>query len=337
MTTNAHRAADSHGREVSYLRLSVTDRCNLRCAYCWSCQNMRFLQHSDILSYEEMLECIAAARDLGISKVRLTGGEPFVRRGCLDFVAAIRGRFPDVDVRLTTNATLLEGVPARLAELGVRRINISLDTLDRATFERVTGRDFFDRVRTAIDESLAAGLRVKINAVAMRGINDHELPGFIDLARRLPLDVRFIEHMPMGGGVPWDPSRCWPADEILEEAAKLADLVPEEDANEARGPARMYRITDGAGRLGLISPLSNHFCNTCNRLRITADGRLRTCLFSDKEYSLRPLVRSRLGDRDHLARVLRRALLSKPVGVELLKARRQGAPVAERRMSAIGG
>ncbi len=330
-------AADSHGRFVSYLRLSVTDRCNLRCSYCWSCHNMRFLQHGDILTYEEMLECIGAASELGISKIRLTGGEPFVRKGVMGFIEAIRRDHPAMDVRLTTNATLLEGVPRCLAELGVRRINISLDTLDPETFLRITGRDFFGRVRTAIDDCLEAGLRVKVNAVAMRGVNDHELGAFLDLARALPIDLRFIEHMPMGDAVPWNPAEFWSAEDILVEASRLAELEPLERDKESSGPARVFSIKGGAGRLGLISPLSNHFCGTCNRLRITADGRLRTCLFSDTEYRLRPALRGRGACRGRLARIMRRALKTKPVGVELLRARKLGAPVALRRMQAIGG
>jgi cyclic pyranopterin phosphate synthase len=332
----AKRATDSHGRAVSYLRLSVTDRCNLRCSYCWNCANMRFLPHGEILSYEEMLVLIGAARELGISKLRLTGGEPFVRKGFLNFLAAVRDIHPDMDLRLTTNATLLTDVPRRLADLGVRRINISLDTLDPATFGRITGRDFFSRVRTAVDECLEAGLKVKINAVAMRGVNDGELPGFLDLAIRLPLDVRFIEHMPMGDGVPWDVRACWSAEDILAEAARLARLVPVESQSGESGPARMFRIEGGKGRLGVISPLTNHFCGTCNRLRITADGRLRTCLFSDREFRLKPLVRSRVSV-GRLAHVLRRALRVKPVGVDILRGRKNGTPVALKRMASIGG
>lgn len=330
-------AADTHGRTVSYLRLSVTDRCNLRCSYCWSCHNMRFMQHGDILTYEEMLECIGAARELGISKVRLTGGEPFVRKGFMHFIESIRKTYPAIDVRLTTNATLMEGSPARLSELGVRRINISLDTLDAKTFERITGRDFFGRVRAAIDECLAAGLRVKVNAVAMRGVNDHELPAFLELARRLPIDLRFIEHMPMGDEVPWNPAEFWSAEDILDEASRLVGLEPVERDADSSGPARVFRIKGGFGRLGLISPLSNHFCGSCNRLRITADGRLRTCLFSDREYRLRPALRGRGASRARLSRIMRRALLTKPVGVDLLRARKMGRPVALKRMQAIGG
>jgi len=330
-------ALDSHGRSVSYLRLSVTDRCNLRCSYCWSCHNMHFMKHGDILSYEEMLECIGAASELGITKVRLTGGEPFVRRGFMGFVESIRATFPAIDVRLTTNATMMEGAAPRLAELGVRRINISLDTLDPAAFARITGRDFFGRVRGAIDDCLAAGLKVKVNAVAMRGVNDHELPAFIELARTLPIDLRFIEHMPMGDEVPWDPSEFWSSDDILAEASRLTELVPLERDADSSGPARVFSIKGGKGRLGLISPLSNHFCGSCNRLRITADGRLRTCLFSDREYRLRPAIRARGASRVRLARIMRRALLTKPVGVELLQARKGGRPVALKRMQAIGG
>lgn len=327
--------SDAHGRSVSYLRLSVTDRCNLRCLYCDNQMSNR-LQHADVLRYEEMLDLMGLARGLGIGKVRLTGGEPFARRDFMEFLERARARFPDLRLRVTTNGTLLAPFAPRLAQAGVDRVNISLDTLDPATFARVTGRDLYHEVRRGIDACLEAGIRVKINAVALRGVNDHELPGFLALAAELPLDVRFIEYMPMGGSQ-WRAEQVWRASEILAEAKTLAQLLELPRDAEDAGPAQMFAIGGGAGRLGLITPLSNHFCAGCNRLRITSGGALRTCLFSDRVYRLRPALRhARLG-LPFVERILRLALRRKPVGADLLAARRAGQGVSHTAMSSIGG
>jgi cyclic pyranopterin phosphate synthase len=327
--------ADEKGRTVSYLRLSVTDRCNLRCLYCDGRMSNR-LSHFDVLRYEEMLELIGLAAGLGIRKVRLTGGEPFARKDFMEFVERVRARFPALTLRLTTNGTLLAPFAPRLAAAGVDRVNISLDTLDAATFARVTGQDLYAEVRRGIDACLAAGLGIKINAVAMRGVNDHELAGFLDLARRLPIDVRFIEYMPMGGAV-WKPEQVWSAADILAEAQALAALspLPRDDADA--GPAQMYAIEGGLGRFGLITPLSNHFCGACNRLRITSGGDLRTCLFSDRTYRLRPALRHKKLGLPFVTRIVQLALKRKPVGADLLAARRAGQGVSSTSMSAIGG
>jgi len=302
----------------------------------------QWLRHDEVLRYEEFLELMGLGLKLGIGKVRLTGGEPFARRGFMDFVEAARLRFPELDLRLTTNATLLAPFAPRLAAAGVARINISLDTLDPATFARVTGQDLYPEVRRGIDASLAAGLRVKLNAVAMRGVNDGELAGFLDLARELPIDVRFIEYMPMGGS-DWKPEQVWRAADILAEAKTLAQLTPIErgpggpDGRGGSGPAQMFAIAGGLGRFGLITPLSNHFCGSCNRLRITSGGVLRTCLFSDRVYGLRGALRHpRLG-LPAVERILRLASQVKPLGFELLAARRAGQGVCGTAMSAIGG
>ena len=327
--------ADDKGRAVSYLRLSVTDRCNLRCLYCDGQMRQR-LTHHDVLRYEELLDLMGLARGLGIRKVRLTGGEPFARRDFMEFMESARTRFPDLSLRLTTNGTLLAPYAARLAAAGVDRVNISLDTLDPATFARVTGQDLYAQVRQGLAACLDAGLRVKINAVAMRGVNDHELAGFLDLARELPLDVRFIEFMPMGGAE-WKAEQVWSAADILAEAQTLAQLSPLARDDADAGPAQMYSIIGGQGRFGLITPLSNHFCGTCNRLRFTSGGVLRTCLFSDHVYRLRPALRHPKLGLDAVARILKLALRKKPVGAELLAARRAGQGVSSTSMSSIGG
>ncbi|WP_461211297.1 GTP 3',8-cyclase MoaA [Desulfocurvus sp. DL9XJH121] len=326
---------DGHGRAVRYLRLSVTDRCNLRCFYCRSCEGLESIPHENILTYEEMLTLAQAAQSMGVGKLRLTGGEPFVRRDFLAFLGMLREECPGLDVRITTNATLLPGKIPALKHLGIQRVNISLDTLDPAKFQEITGRDMFHRVRRGIDECLHYGLKVKVNVVAVRGVNDDELPAFVNLARELPIDVRFIEFMPIGCSTRWKGSKAWTAADILDEARSLADLVPVTMRKADDGPARVFDLADGQGRIGLISALSNHFCDTCNRLRVTSDGRLRTCLFSDKEYALRPALRHpRLGPEGVL-RILNAAVRSKPVGYELLqKARKQ---VCDKAMSSIGG
>lgn len=326
---------DRFGRRISYLRLSVTDRCNLRCAYC-SLDRGDFIPHRDILRYEENLELIAAARRIGVDKVRLTGGEPFARRDFFPFLSRILERFPDIDLRLTTNGTLIANEMRRIRDIGLTRLNISLDTLDRERYARLCGRDLFPQVWRAIQNGLEEGIRIKLNAVAMRGVNDDELEGFLDLARRYPLDVRFIELMPLSGCCSSDDSRIWSAGEILEEAKGHASLTPVDRKEPNSGPARMYALDSGLGRLGVISPMTDHFCATCNRFRITSDGRLRTCLFSEKEYRLRPVLRSERLGREQLVRILRLAAAKKPMGCDIL--RRQKAPgPGGRTMSAIGG
>jgi len=334
MTGNAAVLRDGRGREVSYLRLSVTDRCNLSCLYCRPRDSIDFISHDKILRYEELLDLVAMARDMGISKVRLTGGEPFARRDFMAFVASIRSRFPDVDLRITTNATLLAGHPAVLAELGVSAVNISLDSLDRAKFAGITGLDRLEAVRRALDECLEAGLRVKINAVALRGINTEEIGDFVALAQAAPIDVRFIEFMPMGDGNLWKPENYISARDVLTMAGQFAALVPDDHDRAAGGPARMHRIEGGLGRFGVISPLSEHFCDSCNRLRITADGKLRTCLFSDREYRLRPILRNPALGLPKVRQIIAMALRTKPLGYEVLN---PGGATKSRDMSAIGG
>ncbi len=334
---------DQYGRLVSYLRLSITDRCNLRCFYCRGEHKLDLLPHKDILRYEEMLQLIELARDMGVRKVRLTGGEPLIRRDLLPFLERVLTRTPDLDLRLTTNATLLSGKAAQLRDLGLSRVNISLDTLRRKAYEEITGRDFYLEVRKAIDECLEAGLKVKVNAVALRGINDRDLPGFIDLARELPLDVRFIEFMPMGQDTSWTRDCYWAAQDIVADATQLADLVAvpreQEKQGDTHGPARMYNIVGGAGRFGVISPLSDHFCGSCNRLRITSDGRLRTCLFSDKQYRLLPLLRHPKLGAAFVRTVMERAGTRKPLGYQLLAQAVENAKgaVCATHMTDIGG
>lgn len=328
---------DKHGRKASYMRVSVTDRCNLRCTYCAG-EGHEFIPHPDILRYEEVLDLMDMAINLGVEKVRFTGGEPFVRKGFGDFMIEAARRFPDVDLCVTTNATLIADHVKPLAEAGIRRVNISLDTLNPVKFLEVTKQDLFHTVRSNIDRCLDAGMKVKVNAVAMRGINDNELPAFVEFARNNPLDMRFIEFMPVGLDTGWADNAVWKAEDILAEARQLAELdAVDSNGDQQHGPARMFSIVGGKGRIGLISPYTNHFCGTCNRLRLTSDGNLRTCLFSDKVYRLRSALRHPALGLKAVERIIRRASRHKPIGHDLLERMPAGQGVCRTRMASIGG
>ena len=322
---------------MRYLRLSVTDRCNLRCVYCRSDARQNFIPHPKVLRYEEMARLVGVMVSLGVTKVRLTGGEPFARKGCDDLLRMLHERFPALDLRLTTNGTLLEPHIPLLRSVGVRAVNLSLDSFDPATFARVTGHDLLPSVLASLDGLLRAGIKVKINAVAMRGVNDGQMDDFVHAVRTMPIDLRFIEFMPMGSGTLWGPDTFWAADDIRAEAERRVRLLPVRDESAEAGPARMFAVEGGKGRMGFITAVSCHFCGSCNRLRLTSDGNLRTCLFDDREYHLRGLLRhSRFGDED-IIKVVRRACADKPIGAELLKARKQGTAVADKQMVGIGG
>jgi len=343
---------DVHGRVMRYLRISVTDRCNLNCRYCRT-EKTPFIPHGDILRFEEIETIIGIAAGFGVHKVRFTGGEPFARRGFLEFLERLHERHPGLGLRLTSNGTMLGGdVLPRLRAMGAS-INLSLDTLDRQTYAAITGRDALPDVLTALERILALGIPLKINAVAMRGVNDHQLPALAALAMEHPVDVRFIEFMPIGGESIWSNDLFWPGADILAAARRHWTLVPNEvrrggtlrelsEAAEEHGPARLWKLRDSEGRLsqgsfGLISAVTHDFCRSCNRLRLTAEGNLRTCLYDDREYPLRDILRGTPpGERAQaVARVMAEAVAQKPVGSELL-ARRSG-PVANKAMSAIGG
>jgi len=327
---------DSHGRRVSYLRLSITDRCNLRCLYCRPAAEWTFLPHEQILSFEEMAELVDVSRSAGVEKVRLTGGEPFARKGFIPFVGRLHGKYPDLDLRITTNGTMLSGRIGELREAGVSCLNISLDTLKRERFQEITGVDAYAEVRAGIDACLEGGLRVKINVVALKGINDDELPGFVDFARLSGIDVRFIEFMPIGYKSRWNRDNYWPAEDIIAEVEKLVPLEEVLEASRNSGPARMYGISGGSGRIGVISAVSNHFCESCNRFRVTSDGKLRTCLFSDREYDVRSILRDPGHTMQDLLDLFARANAEKPMGYRLLQDRERNQ-VCDRAMTAIGG
>lgn len=292
----AARTRDACGRTVEYLRLSVTDRCNCRCTYCMPAGGVPMLRHEDVCSFEELVRIARACCELGVSKVRLTGGEPLVRRGLPDLVRMLR-EVPGVEeLALTTNATLLAPVAAELAAAGLDRVNVSLDSLRPDRYARITrgGRlaDALDGVAAACEAGLAP---VKINCVLMGGVNDDEVAQIAGLAREHPIDVRFIELMPIGEAACWPRARFVPAEAVLEalpelEPAAGRDAASDGDAAPARdGVAELFSVPGWAGRVGLIRPMSHRFCAGCTRIRVTADGRLKPCLHSADEVALRGL------------------------------------------------
>ena len=304
---------DQYNREVNYLRLSVTDRCNLRCRYCRPEEGIELLPQREILTFEEILRVVKVFASQGIRKVRLTGGEPLVRRGIVELVRDIVATQGVMDVSLTTNGVLLAEYARPLKEAGLRRINVSLDSLRPERFAHITRRDRFGQVWEGIEEALRVGFApVKLNVVALRGFNDDEIEDFARLSLQYPLHIRFIEFMPVGENN-WRKEDVLSCDEIKGRVeATFGELVPL-PRGDMDGPARRFRIRGSKGEVGFISPLTAHFCSSCNRLRVTADGKIRTCLFSDDEMDLKGLLRSGASD-DALAGALREALARKPEG-----------------------
>ena len=296
---------DNYGRKIDYLRISLTDRCNLRCIYCMPEEGVPFKSHEDMLRIEEIADFTQRAAQAGIRKVRLTGGEPLVRKGVVDLIREIN-EIPEIeDISLTTNGILLPKMAADLRDAGLTRVNISLDTLDPVQFTYVTRLGKIEDVFAGIDAALEYGFDpVKINAVAVRGL-DQDFFGFAKLSLDRPLHVRFIEYMPVGEssgctGAGWTEEDIIPASEIIERinegaiAAGIGALEPlsGEDLPSGAGPAIYYRLPGAKGTVGFISAMSNHFCSSCNRLRLTADGKIRPCLFSDREIDVMKAIRS---------------------------------------------
>ena len=300
---------DSFGRQMNYLRISVTDRCNLRCRYCAPSMPKR-LKREQLLTFEEMARLVSIGTRLGISKVRLTGGEPLFRRGVVKFVAGLC-RIPELkDISLTTNGTLLAGKTEALKTAGLRRLNISLDTLDREKFHMLTGADRFDDVWNGIMSATDAGFEpIKLNTVVMKGFNDNEIERLAELSLVYPFHIRFIEYMPIGTD-PFQAGQYFvPSDDIAERLKRMAPLVPVA-ADPMGGPARRYRFKGAPGEIGLISAMSAHFCGTCNRMRLTACGNLRPCLLADDEVEVLSAIRSGASD-DALAALYRRTVALK--------------------------
>jgi cyclic pyranopterin phosphate synthase len=324
---------DPYKRKINYLRVSVTDRCNLRCRYCMPEDGIPLIRHEDILTYEEILRIVRVFASEGISKVRLTGGEPLVRKGIVGFVFSLSQVKGIRDLSLTTNGILLRKFAQDLKQAGLRRINISLDSLRKGRFLQITRRDGFEQVWAGIEEALRVGLSpIKINMVAMKGLNDDEIESFARLTIRLPLTIRYIEYMPSGNGEEWKESDILTIPQIKSRLENIGKLIPI-PSDQWDGPAKRFRIDGAIGEIGLIGAVSSHFCEECNRIRLTPDGRLRTCLFSDDEIDVREILRNGGTDQNLKERLLV-ALATKP---ERHHINTHQFKKCQRNMSAIGG
>ncbi|RTZ92027.1 MAG: GTP 3',8-cyclase MoaA [Deltaproteobacteria bacterium] len=325
-----HVLKDNYGRVIDYLRISITDHCNLRCLYCVT-DEISWVPHEEILRFEEIITLVTAFVKAGIRKIRITGGEPLMRKGLPEFISQI-SRIEGVDdLSLTTNGVLLKRFARDLKEAGLRRINVSLDTLKPELYKTITGRDYFHQVWEGIETARAVGLSpVKINVVAMKEYNEEEILDFARLTIEEPYVVRFIEYMPVNET--WNDGNFLSVGGIKKKIESVYPLVPINGTHN-NGPARVYKIPDAKGEIGLISPLSNHFCGTCNRLRLTADGHLRPCLFSDTEVDVKTPLRAG-ADETELLRLLQKTLALKPKRHHMQSV---SAPKCHRGMWSIGG
>jgi cyclic pyranopterin phosphate synthase len=303
---------DKHGRNVDYLRISVTDLCNFRCLYCMPPEGIRRLGHDEVLRFEEICRIARVAAALGVTTLRLTGGEPLVRHGIVDLVGMLSQVEGIERLAMTTNASRLAEMASELHSAGLDRVNVSLDTVDADKFEKITRggslRDVLKGIETALDTGFG---QVKLNVVAMKGINDAEFVELALMARRYPVDVRFIEYMPVGRGVAVEPWRFVPASAIRSQLDKTLALQPVEEERGA-GPARMFRMEGGQGYIGFIASVSEPFCGNCNRLRLSADGRLIACLFDAGEVNLKTALRDGATD-ERLAAMFTEVANMKPL------------------------
>jgi cyclic pyranopterin phosphate synthase len=327
------RLVDSFGREIVNLRISVTDRCNLRCSYCIPQEDVTWLPRKEVLSFEEIERFVRVLVPLGIRKLRLTGGEPLLRKGLPDLVAKLVAVPGIVDVGMTTNAVGLAHLAKPLREAGLSRLNVSLDTLNRELYRKLTRRDALDAALAGLEAAADFGFEpIKVNAVIERDKNLSEVVPLAELAREKGIVLRFIEYMPIGMGDAWSNEQVVSNAEILSILREIGPIEPVGEP-DGTGPATRYRFTDGRGEIGLIGSVTEPFCGHCNRIRITADGKLRTCLFSVREHDVRSLLRSGAPDEE-LAALVERAVAKKEPGHKI------GRPdfvKPERTMSAIGG
>jgi cyclic pyranopterin phosphate synthase len=324
---------DSWDREIKSLRVSVTDKCNFRCRYCMPAEGLEWLGREEVLSFEEIQRLVRVLASMGVDEVRLTGGEPLVRRELPVLVGMLAGTPGVRDLSLTTNGVLLDRFAGPLVEAGLRRLNVSLDSLSHVRFAEITRRDALDRVLAGLAEAERyPQLRpIKVNCVAIRGFTEEEVPALAELARRKPYVVRFIEFMPL------DADQAWRDDDVLtggEILALIEERWPlEELPAKASSTARRFRFADGAGEIGFVNPVSEPFCSSCDRIRLTADGQLRTCLFSRREWDLKTPLRDGSSD-ERLEELIRFAVAHKELKHKINDA---GFVRASRSMSQIGG
>lgn len=317
---------DGQGRKVDYLRISVTDRCNLRCIYCMPEKGIEKKEHEDILRYEDIIKVVKSAAVLGIKKVRYTGGEPLVMRN-IDKLIYETARIPGIeDIAITTNGILLNDMAEELNKAGLKRVNISLDTLNKYKFKNVTRIGDLDKVLNSIDKCISLGMNpVKINTVLMRGINDMEVDDFINLSKKMPIEIRFIELMPIGEGVKLYESSKMSFREILDEHPELISVKTKPGST-----AELYTLKGAKGKIGFISPISCKFCSSCNRIRLTSTGTIKPCLHSKDEISLRELLYNEVA----LTEALKAAIFNKPLEHHLVE---ESQSRSEKMMYQIGG
>jgi GTP 3',8-cyclase len=321
---------DQFGRGIEYLRISVTDRCNFRCQYCMPLEGLPWLPKAEILRYEEITEVVRQLAPLGLRRIRLTGGEPTIRPQLVDLVRMLRAVPGVEDIALSTNGVKLPELAGPLAEAGLDRVNISADSLRAERVVAIARRDLgFDLVRAASAAQVAGLHPIKVNVVVMRGVNDDEIADFAALTRDHPWHVRFIELMPVGDlrELTWE--HVVPTAEVLERVSAIGALADDAGPSRGNGPARYYRLPDAAGTIGVITPMTHTYCASCNRVRLTADGRLRTCLFGDHEVLLRDALRR----GEALEPLFRKALEEKPKEHQLLQMQVGGL----RALSEVGG
>ncbi|MBS4872136.1 MAG: GTP 3',8-cyclase MoaA [Peptoniphilus sp. oral taxon 375] len=314
---------DKFQREINYLRVSITDLCNFRCGYCMPQEGLVAKSRQEILTLEEIYYLVHTFVEKGINKVRLTGGEPLLRKNVLALIESL-GKIEKIkDFALTSNGYLLKDYAQDLKAAGIQRVNLSLDTLNAQKFEKITHYDGFDKVWQGLEEALNVGLGVKINAVLMKGINDDEIGDLIQLTKDYPLDLRFIELMPIGQTQDFAQKHFLSCDEVLK-----FDGLLEVERDDPHSPAQLYRLEGAQGRVGLIRPISQHFCQTCNRLRLTSDGKVKPCLHSDSSLDLMTPLRKGQDIRP----LIDRAIQAKPERHHLLE--RQ---TSQESMNRIGG
>ncbi|HYP09743.1 MAG TPA: GTP 3',8-cyclase MoaA [Bryobacteraceae bacterium] len=323
---------DSFARQHTNLRISVTDRCNIRCYYCMP-EDVRFGAREEILSFEEMERVVRVGASLGVDKIRITGGEPLVRKDLPRFIERVQNVDGITDVALTTNAVLLARQAKDLYAAGLRRLNVHLDTLRPDLFQQITRRDEFGRVMDGIETSLALGFKLKLNAVALKGVNEADIVPLAQFGRERGIEVRYIEFMPLDSQGIWDRSRVLTADDMLAMLTREIGALEAVADQDPRAPATEYRFADGIGAVGFIASVSKPFCLNCNRVRLTADGKLRYCLFAIEETDLKPLLRGGGSDTD-IADAFRRNIAGKWIGHEINQSQFVPPP---RPMYAIGG
>jgi cyclic pyranopterin phosphate synthase len=322
---------DKYGRKIDYLRISVTDRCNLRCTYCMPSEGISLINHQEILRYEEIIRLTKLAYELGFRKFRITGGEPLVRKGVPSLIESISEFGDDIDLSLTTNAVLLAKYADELKNAGLKRINISLDTLDKTKFKQISRFDLFNDVIDGIRRSIDIGFNpIKINVVVVQNVNDDEILDFVEFAKDKPIQVRFIELMPFYKSE-WGVENFVSAEDIKSRIESHYHLI--EINGDSSSPAVDYNIDGYKGKIGFIAPVSKKFCDNCNRLRLTADGRLLPCLMGNTEIDVKTPMRDGASD-DEIKMIIKSAMIEKPKGHDLCK---ESLDKINRAMSRVGG